>query len=352
MPVVPNFLERLAFLRLNKGPAPIFDLFGAAGFRAVTVALDLGVFDALGGDPRSAAAVAEALETDTEGTHTLLSMLTALGYLRRTDEGFALTPMSRRWLTDAENTDMGPWFRFWADVVFPFWETGLERAVREGAPEVTLYEWLGDDADAWRRTQAGFRSAAAVLLEAVCDRVPVDGDEHVLDLGGGHGAYSIELCRRHPDLRATVLDHPAALAVAREGAAEAGLGDHIAVCGGDYLREDLDLGEGSFDLVLLFNVVHGHDAATNRALLERAREALAPGGRVCVLDQFRGTAPTPIGRVGLAFVDLTYRVTLGTGAPDPDALEGWLGDAGFVDVERRSIRMAPGTHLFVATRPD
>jgi len=49
----------------------------------------------------------------------------------------------------------------------------------------------------------------------------------LLDVAGGHGWYSAELCRRHPGLRATVLDLPGSAAIGREIIATAGLSDWV-----------------------------------------------------------------------------------------------------------------------------
>lgn len=203
MPVAPNFVERLAFLRFNKGPAPVLDLFGAAGFRTVTAAIDRGIFSVLADGPLAPAAVADRIDADTEGTRTVLALLAALGYLHERDGAFENTRMTRRWLTDEEGRNVGPWLTMWDEVIFPFWETTFDRTLETGQPGATLYESLGDDADAWRTVQEGFRATARVLLEPVCDRAPIEGAARLLDLGGGHGANAAELCRRHADLRAT-----------------------------------------------------------------------------------------------------------------------------------------------------
>jgi hypothetical protein len=50
MPVTPNLLERLLLFRLDRGPAPILDLFDAAGFKSVALALEVGLFEALADD--------------------------------------------------------------------------------------------------------------------------------------------------------------------------------------------------------------------------------------------------------------------------------------------------------------
>lgn len=292
MPVCPNFLERLLLFRFQKGPAPLLDLFGASGFEAVTLARDLGAFDALGDDALSAAALADRLEADTEGVRRLADFLVALGYLDRAGDGYRRTEMTRRWLTDAEGTDMGPWFAFWAELVFPFWREQFETAVRTGSPDQPFYDWLGDDTEQWEVAQRGFKSTAGLLAPEVVDAASIPGDaERLLDVGGGHGQYAMAFAERHPELSATVFDLPEVLGVAREDAAAAGLDDRLTVRGGDYETDNLGSG---YDVVLLFNVVHAHDAAEMRALLERAAAALAPGGCLLVLDQFEGTARLPV----------------------------------------------------------
>ena len=51
MPLTPNVIERLFFLTLNQGPAPMLDLWGGPAFHCVRAALKLGFFEALAGGP-------------------------------------------------------------------------------------------------------------------------------------------------------------------------------------------------------------------------------------------------------------------------------------------------------------
>lgn len=112
-------------------------------------------------------------------------------------------------------------------------------------------------------------------------------------MGGGHGAYSIALCRRHPQLMATVFDLPEALKAARENVAAEGLEDRIELREGDFLTEELPTG---YDVALLFNIVHGFEAEQNAALLQNVAAALDPGGLVAVVEQVTGRAPGPASR--------------------------------------------------------
>ncbi|WP_435179957.1 methyltransferase [Halorussus sp. AFM4] len=347
MPVEPNFVERVALFRLNRGPSSMLDLFGAGGFRAVALARDLGLFEALDG-PLTPRELAASLDADEDGLRSLLDFLDAAGYVERAGGAYERTATTRRWLTDDGRANLAPWFTFWRDVVFPFWEQHLETAVREGGPPRTVYDWLNDHPDLWPTAQRGFRAAATLLADPVVDEIDLPaGATSLLDLGGGHGLYAAELCERHPTLSAVVFDHPDALAVAESEAGDRGLTDRFETRGGDYRTDDV--GDG-YDVVLLFNVTHGHDEAGVRALFETVHDALEPGGRVVVLDQFEGGGRMNVGRAAVAFIALTYRVTLGRTVHDADAVADWLRDAGFAGVSRTGLRRDPGSELLQATR--
>lgn len=351
MPIKPNLLERLVLFRLNKGPAPILDLFGAAGLRAVALALDLDLFEVIADADRSPrpATIADRTETDVEGIDRLCAYLVPLGYLARQGDGYRLTAMTERWLLDDAETNLGPFLTFWTEIVLPFWEGELETAVRKGRPSRTLYEWLDDTPGKWPVAQAGFRSTASLIVDDVVSAVSVpEGARRAIDIGGGHGLYAVELCRRHPELAATVFDVPGAIDAIEDDVPE-DVADRVDTRAGDYEADDL--GEG-FDLAFLFNVVHAHDPAGNMALLRRAGNALSPGGRLVVLDQWAGSGRSPVGRAGLRFVALTYLVTLGADVYDTDTVESWLREAGFVDVNRTGVGPLSGMAIIEATKPE
>ncbi|MFC6939339.1 methyltransferase [Salinirubellus sp. GCM10025818] len=352
MPVVPNAVERLALLRLNRGPGPLLDLLAAGSFHAVVRAVDLGVFEALA-EPRTAADLANDLDADPDTLESFLAFLAAAGYLERDGHRYANTAMTTRWLTDARDTNMAPWLTAWNEVVFPFWEREFERVLREGEPSTDVYTWAAADPDRASTLHAGFRATASLAREDALAAVPVpEGATRLLDVGGGHGLYAAAFAEEYPDLSAVVLDHPAAEPSFEATLADApGVADRVAFRAADYLGDALDdsvEGEG-YDVALLFNVVHAHDAATNRALLERMFEVLRPGGVVAVLDQFTGDGRTPIPRTAVRFVDPTYRLTLGAHTYPAEEVTGWIEEAGFTDA--RVKRRFSGVTFALGRRP-
>ena len=156
------------------------------------------------------------------------------------------------------------------------------------------------------------------------DRLPLDGDERILDAGCGSGRVTELLAARLPTGRVVALDgSPSMIEAARERLA--GFGDQIEYVVAD-LGEPLPI-EGTVDAILstaTFHWVPDHDA-----LFANLAAVLRPGGRL--VAQFGGVGN----------IDSVKRVLATIG-------DGWLGPAhyetpmatvrrldaaGFVDIE-------------------
>ncbi len=151
--------------------------------------------------------------------------------------------------------------------------------------------------------------------DAYLDLLDIPPGAHVLDVGCGSGAVTREVARRVDRRgRAVGLDpSPALLAVARDLAQDAGLGDCVEFREGDALR--LPFPDGSFDVVLCVTVL-SHVPRAEVAIPEMAR-VLRPGGRLGVLDQ--DTDMTVFTHPDRA---LTRRIV--AAASDAMAVDGWL----------------------------
>lgn len=346
-PLIPNTPERLA-LRLQQLPAPLLDIWSAPSFAAVLSAIRLGIFTCLADGAKTADEVAAQCGTDPRGTVLLLDTLDSLDYVSRRGTAFGLTRMARTWLTPAGGADLSSYYRYWGALTEHFL-LHLDESVRTGNPPVNLYEWLDARPEVSHWFQEGMTALAQMLANDVAKAVPVDpSDTRVIDIGGGHAVYSLSLLSRNPALTAVVADSEQALATGREHVASSPLASRVELYAADVLTDDLPDG---FDLALLFNVVHGFRRDDNLTLMRRAAAALRPGGRVVILEQIHGVNPMPLGRAALNLLSLSYFHLLGGQVHSFEDIRSWLGEAGFVEIERRNV-MRAGSAVITARRPD
>jgi SAM-dependent methyltransferase len=338
MPVAMGPLERFAFA-VRAAPAPVLDYVGALGIRAVYTAMRLGVFRELSGGPRRAADVAQELSLDPRGLRTLLDALVSVGYVRRRAEEYALTPMATKWVPRfAEGVDFYEW------MAGAGWDTMADRLRGRAGPDDSDRTFIAGatEHDSFAGMVANARLAAdEVVQRSALGRTP----RRLLDIGGGHGVFAARFCRRHPDLRATVVDTPEVLGWAAEVLAEEGVADRVDRRPGDFWRDDLGSG---YDAVLLCNLLNAYPDDRKRELLARAGAALAPGGRLVVLDQMRQAAK---GGTARAIVELTnlrlYDPARGGTYAMPDLVD-WLKMCGLDVARARPLMSVPWMGLVVA----
>jgi predicted O-methyltransferase YrrM len=225
------------------------------------------------------------------------------------------------------------------------WIEGLDEFLHRGEPQDVHATMSPDD---WGLYQRGMRSNAGVLAPLLAQRVPVPaGARDLLDIGGSHGYFSVALCRRHPDLRATVLDLPEAVAHARPLLEAEGMGDRVALRAGDALVDDL--GTEAYDVVFMMSLAHHFDDATNRALMRRVAAALRPGGVAVIGDSVR-LEPHEADLMG-SFFDLYFAMTSRAGLWTYDEMADWQREAGLVPRKPIRLPMTKGTGMQAADKP-
>jgi hypothetical protein len=340
MPIAPNAAERLVLLRLNQAPGPLLDFVGALGFRTAVAGFRLGVFTALAAGPATTDQLATRIACDARGTRLLVQALEALGYVRRRGDGYENSAMTAKWLPL-----IGEGVDFIARVVDEW--SHLEACVRD--PNA----WSDDKStwtpETWQVFESGMRAFARLSVGEVVAKLPVPPTaRRMLDLGGGHGLHSVELCRKYPALESTVFDAPEAEASVRHTLRGTGLEHRVRFGAGDFLADDIGTG---YDLVFLGNVVHGYQAQENQMLLKRVATALAPGGKVAILDE----VPTRrVGNVGRAFgsiMALNMYMSVDAQTYTSGEIGHWLRAAGFGAPSTRKLVRAPGLTLIVASLP-
>ena len=191
----------------------------------------------------------------------------------------------------------------------------------------------------------GMHSLSTFTARALGEAVDLSDYERLLDVGGGSGAYDIELCKRYPHLRATVLDLPFVAEIAAGNIAEAGLSDRIQTVGADFLADPAL--PGDHDVILLSMILHDWNEEHDREILRKCYDALPSGGGIVVSELLvndEKTGPAPAALMSLNMLGETevrnYR---------PAEYSSWLEDTGFT--ETRTVWFdAPGANGAVIAR--
>src|SRR5262249_51298889 len=164
------------------------------------------------------------------------------------------------------------------------WFAGIDRLVeafRTGAG----IPWGEQDPAIFEGTERFFRPGYTAslttewvpALSGVAGRLAAGG--RVADVGCGHGAAAILLARAYPQASVSGYDfHDRSIAVARQRAGQAGLGDRIQFETLDATSYPAD----GFDLICLLDTLH--DLGDPAAALAHARKALVSDGAVLIVE--------------------------------------------------------------------
>lgn len=183
--------------------------------------------------------MARRVEASETGTALLLEALVALGYVNQKDGRYGNTRMTEKWLLRGSKTSFARGIPFFESMLHDRWSR-LDESIRRGQPAMSGSAWLEQRADGWRIYQEGMIVIARMAASEIVAKVPIPGGaRRLLDVGGGHGLYGIEFCRRHAELSCTVFDLPQALEVAHETIASERMGDRVVTQPGDFSVNEL-----------------------------------------------------------------------------------------------------------------
>lgn len=338
----PDGLTERIGLMLNRLPTPIGEaMFAMPVARSLQVAQRTGMLAALAEGPREPAELAEHLGLQAAGTELVLDVIASLGHVELLPDGrYEMSDRARRWLDPKSDqylgdflADTGEYWQWWQD---------LEGLVRDGN-HVELHDKAPED-PYWRSYIRGQYQLARLSSDELAKAVPLARGAHsLLDVAGAHGEYSMALCRRHPGLKATVVDLPGSVRIGREIVSGAGMDDRVHHVESDMFEADLG---GPHDGALCFNIVHHLTPDKARELFARVRAVLRPGAPLCVLELYDrpdGQKPDSGSILGLFF-----HLTSGADTYTVEQVSSWLADAGFGPADKHTFRTLPSMAMLSA----
>lgn len=300
---------------------------------------DYGVFGILE-DERSAEEVAQAIGCSVRGTAMLLDGLTALELLEKCSGRYRNTKLASTCLVPGKSAYQGPILNH----VRRSWDTWsqLSEAIRTGTGVKKGNH--KPSSEELRDFILGMSNIAFLSAPDLLEHIDISPFRRMLDIGGGPGTYTITFLKANPHLRATILDLPPVIEIAREQIAAAGIEDRVTFVPGDCMSADPGCG---YDFVLVSNVIHILSAEQNTQLVRKCHAALAPGGTLIIKDFL-----TDPDRSGPAFsLIFALHMLLHTEAGGTYSIEEvrrWTEDAGFLPGELKSL--TPKTRLWIVKK--
>jgi SAM-dependent methyltransferase len=295
--------------------------------RALAVAAELRVADALADGPRSIEELAAGAGADADALYRILRALASDGVFAEEERGVFRNTRASELLRAGGGWDDfahlfgGVFYRALADL--------------DATGDAPFPHTFGADFWAWLRAHPDDRAAFDRAMEQGKERrierlhgAGWRGDETVVDVGGGNGSLLRALLEREPGLRGIVLDLPETV---RD---EAALGERIRFVPGDFFQRVPD-----GDVYVLSTILHdwGDERAT--AILRTIRASAPPGARVLILESVVPPGNDPFGAKWLDVLMLTlaggrerdeeqWRALLAAAGLDPVRVDG---DAALVE---------------------
>lgn len=316
-------------------------LHGHIAFQMLACAHELGLFDYLSTHPGAAPAqVANALDLDAHPFDVLLGGLRALGLVTDRHGALRNAPAAQRLLTTDSPDNRTALLGIHRHLVYPGLGdllTALQEATNTGlrhfpGPGDTLYGRLTAHPELERVLHDGLHALSRAAIHGLITCDALADRRHLVDIGGGDGSNALALAEAYPDLTVTVVDQPSVLELAAPRVRASPQAHRVRLHAADFLTDPLPTGA---DAVLLAHVLPIFPPATNKEILVKIHDCLAPGGQALVFNTMQhATEDGPI--MGMLFSAYFLALASGQGRYYPwTQIQRWLADTGFTDLRHQ-----------------
>ena len=183
------------------------------------------------------------------------------------------------------------------------------------------------------------------VIEDVLAGYRFDHHHHLLDIGGGHGAFAMAVAEAVPDLDVTLFDLPSVAEKASAAFGAAGLGNRCEAVGGDFFSDPFP---ADADIITMVRVCYDHDDQAVAKLFAKAHTALAHGGTLLIAETMAsadGTDP-----IADTYFNI-YLLAMGGGRPrTPGTFSKLLESAGFLNIRILSSKRGFMTRIMTAEK--
>ncbi len=332
--------------KANLVPLPLLlGMANAGSNRVFLTALRLGIFEITKNSALTAEEIAQKAGFHPKAVASLMNNLTAFDCFKYRNGRYEQTRMVRKWcmIGDPET----------AQGVAEFCDTArdkmlgnLEHYLKTGKG-IELHESMTDRE--WSNYQIMMEFMAGLTAASSPRITPIPPNPTaMLDIGGSHGLYCVEMCKKYPSLKATILELPEAVVKARLLLAKRYTGDRIAYWAGNALADDL--GQNKYDLIMISSLMHHFTAEENMLISRKAARALKPDGYFVIQDFVKPEKPSSKNLISI-YTDLLFNLQSEANTWTKEEMEGFQQQAGLGPSKINTYRGLPGFIQLCAKRP-
>lgn len=340
---------------VRKQASNIFDLMAGFVYTQVLLACtQVNLFDILANGALSFDDLQKQIPLKPAGLRRLLDAAVAIKLLvKRNDDRYALSMMSAPLVGNVAILEMvkhhADFYRDLSDPMALLQGDTSSASLNEywpyitqaqgAAPENLSAEKVADYSKLMAHTQS-------LVTDEIIDAYSMRKHQHVLDIGGGQGAFIKRLAGHYSHLRFTLFDIPGVAELSNAHFKEIGLSNRAHAVGGNFFQDSLPKG---CDLATLVRVIFDHDDVRVKQLLANVFDALNPGGTLLLAEPMAETKGFEA--MGHAYFGF-YLLAMGRGRPRTEAeIKGLLSEAGFTGIELLNSYMPLNAQILQCNKP-
>ncbi|HEV3120344.1 MAG TPA: methyltransferase [Isosphaeraceae bacterium] len=254
--------------------------------QALYVAAKLGIADMLVDGHVPCDELARANQVDERSLYRVLRALASLGVFNEvTRRRFGLTPMSQYLRSDVNGSLRGLTILMGEEWTWKPWGD-LLRSVKTGDPafsrayDMSLFDYFQVHPSAgaiFDQAMTGISEQSAAAVAAAYD---FSGIDLLVDVGGGHGALISAILKANSEMRGILFDQPGVVEGATKRIEDERLLPRCQIRAGDFFEGVPEGGQA----YVLRHIIHDWEDLKANTILENCRKAMAPNGRVLLIE--------------------------------------------------------------------
>jgi len=284
-------------------------LMGFVLSRALQVAAELGLADALADGPKDLDLLAREVGAHADTLNRLLRTLASVGVFEQLPDGrLANTPYSEALRSDVPGSLRGLARMYGGAPMWQAW-AGLEHSVRHGESSFThvhgspMFEYLAAHPESARRFDDGMVASSRLMNDAIVEAYEWGRFGTLVDVAGGLGSTLAAILRANPRIQGVLLDLPHVIERGRDYLAQQGVAARCRTETGSFF----DAIPAGADAYLLKHIIHDWDDEDCLRILRNCKAAMTGDSRLLICEKVipPGNEPSVAKTIDLVMLALT-----------------------------------------------